>query len=194
MSGIIERQVYHLVALVEDLMDVSRVRSGQIALERAPVDLHAVIGAAHEQVRPLIERRNHSCRIDADVQAVWVLGDGKRLVQVLANLMNNAAKYTPPGGQLRVTLRADAGQARLAVHDNGAGIAPALLPRVFEMFTQAELTPERAEGGLGMGLALVKRLTEMQGGSVRADSAGAGCGSTFTVTLPLANATSAKPG
>jgi len=186
MSGIIERQADHMVTLVEDLMDVSRVRSGQIALEHAPVDLTAVIGAAHEQVRPLIERRNHACHIDADLQPVWVLGDGKRLVQVLANLMNNAAKYTPPGGELRVTLRADAGEARIAVRDNGAGIAPALLPRVFEMFTQAALTPERAEGGLGMGLALVKRLTEMQGGSVRADSAGAGRGSTFTVVLPLA--------
>ena len=194
MSGIIERQVDHMVTLVEDLMDVSRVRSGQIALERAPVDLQAVIAAAHEQVRPLVERRNHACRIDADAQPVWVLGDAKRLVQVLANLMNNAAKYTPPGGELRVTLRADARQASIAVQDNGAGIAPALLPRVFEMFTQAALTPERAEGGLGMGLALVKRLTEMQGGSVRADSAGAGRGSTFTVTLPLADPATAQPG
>jgi len=191
MSGIVERQVDHMVALVEDLMDVSRVRSGQISLERAPVDLHAVIGAAHEQVRPLIERRNHSCRIEtagaAEGQPVWVLGDAKRLVQVVANLLNNAAKYTPPGGQLCVTLGTRGRQAEIAVRDNGAGIDAALLPTVFEMFTQAALTPERSEGGLGMGLSLVKRLTEMQGGSVRADSAGAGRGSTFTLSLPLAD-------
>ena len=162
---------------------------------KATAQLLGRVGAGDdEQLRPLVERRNHACRIDADAQPVWVLGDAKRLVQVLANLMNNAAKYTPPGGELRVTLRADARQARIAVQDNGAGIAPALLPRVFEMFTQAALTPERAEGGLGMGLALVKRLTEMQGGSVRADSAGAGRGSTFTVTLPLADPATAQPG
>jgi signal transduction histidine kinase len=188
MSGIIERQVDHMVTLVEDLMDVSRVRSGQIALECLPVDLNAVIGAAHEQVRPLIERRNHAFTIDAPADPVWVLGDSKRLVQVLANLLNNAAKYTPPGGKLCVRLQTQGRQAQLAVCDNGAGIDAALLPSVFEMFTQAALTPERAEGGLGMGLALVKRLTEMQGGSVRADSAGAGRGSTFTVVLPLADA------
>ncbi len=187
MSGIIERQVDHMVTLVEDLMDVSRVRSGQIALERAPVDLNAVIGAAHEQVRPLIERRNHDCRIVAGADPVWVLGDAKRLVQVVANLLNNAAKYTPPGGELCVTLRTNARQAEIAVRDNGAGIEAALLPSVFEMFTQAALTPERSEGGLGMGLALVKRLTELQGGTVHADSAGAKRGSTFKVILPLAD-------
>jgi len=187
MSAIIERQVDHMVTLVDDLMDVSRVRRGQIALERVPVDLQAVIAAAHEQVRPLVERKRHACSVTAEPVPVRVLGDSKRLVQVVANLLNNAAKYTPEGGALSLALRADGRQAVIEVRDNGAGIDAALLPTVFEMFTQAALTPDRSEGGLGMGLSLVKRLTEMQGGSVRANSAGAGRGSVFTVTLPLAD-------
>ncbi|MEW6371313.1 MAG: HAMP domain-containing sensor histidine kinase [Pseudomonadota bacterium] len=189
MSDVIGRQVDHMVHLVDDLMDVSRVRRGQIVLERSPVELNQVLNTAHEQARPLIERKGHACRIEVADAPVWVLGDRKRLVQVVVNLLNNAAKYTPPGGELGVSLRSVGQQAEIAVRDNGSGIAPELLPSVYELFTQAEVTPERGEGGLGLGLALVKRLTELQGGSVRAASAGAGQGSTFTVVLPLLDAT-----
>lgn len=189
LSDVIGRQVDHMVHLVDDLMDVSRVRRGQIVLERGPVELNEVLHTAHEQARPLVERKGHACRIETADAPVWVLGDRKRLVQVVANLLNNAAKYTPPGGELGVSLRSAGRQAEIAVRDNGSGIAPELLPCVFELFTQAEVTPERGEGGLGLGLALVKRLTELHGGSVRAASAGLGQGSTFTVVLPLLDGT-----
>ena len=188
MSDVIGRQVDHMVHLVDDLMDVSRVRRGQIVLEQLPVDLNQVLATAWEQARPLVERKGHGCRIEAELAPVSVLGDRKRLVQVVVNLLNNAAKYTPHGGAIELSLRSAGAQAEIAVRDNGIGIAPELLPSVFELFTQAELTPERREGGLGLGLALVKRLTEMQGGSVRVESAGLGQGSTFTVVLPLLDA------
>ena len=188
MSDVIARQVDHMVHLVDDLMDVSRVRRGQIVLENIPVDLNEVLATAWEQARPLVERKGHACRIEAQKAPVPVLGDRKRLVQVVVNLLNNAAKYTPHGGAIELSLRSAGAQAEIAVRDNGIGIAPELLPSVFELFTQAELTPERGEGGLGLGLALVKRLTEMQGGRVRVESAGLGQGSTFTVALPLLGA------
>ena len=189
---LIGRQVDQMTHLVDDLMDVSRVRRGQISLERVPLDLNEVLATAYEQARPLIERKQHTCRVDLAPAPVTVLGDRKRLVQVVVNLLNNAAKYTPPGGALALALRTAGQKAEIEVRDNGIGIAPELLPTVFELFTQAELTPERGEGGLGLGLALVKRLTEMQGGSVHVASAGAGQGSSFTVALPLAEA--AAPG
>ncbi len=188
VSSMILRQVDNMVNLVDDLMDVSRIGRGQLVLEFAPVDVRMAITDAVEQLRPAIERKGHVCRLDLLPEPVMVLGEHKRLVQVIANLLANAVKYTPEGGVLAVELMADAREVRIAVRDNGVGIEAELLPKVFETFTQAALTPDRREGGLGLGLALVKRLTELHGGRVFAESAGAGAGSTFWVVVPRVDA------
>jgi PAS domain S-box-containing protein len=185
-SEIIGRQVRHLTGLVDDLLDVSRVTRGLVELQRDRVDLKSVMASAVEQARPLIEARHHRLDQSMDAAPAWIDGDRIRLVQVVANLLNNAAKYTPQGGALSLSLEVGGGSALIAVHDNGIGIEPDLLPQVFDLFTQAERTPDRAQGGLGLGLALVKSLAELHGGSVEAESAGAGLGSTFRVRLPLA--------
>ena len=183
-SEIIARQVDHMVHLVDDLLDVSRVTRGMIELERDRVDLRQVVGAALEQVQPLLDMKRHRLRTELPDTRVLVEGDAKRLIQVIANLVNNAGKYTPDEGSVLVAVHTQGGEAVLAVRDDGIGIAPELLPDVFGLFTQARRTPDRAQGGLGLGLALVKNLVELHGGTVRADSAGPGHGSTFTVTLP----------
>ena len=183
-SEIITRQVDHMVHLVDDLLDVSRVTRGMIELKREQVDLLQVVGAALEQVQPLLDARRQQLRVELPDRPLLVEGDAKRLIQVLANLVNNAAKYTPEEGRVLVTARAQGAHAVLTVQDNGSGIAPELLPDIFGLFTQARRTPDRAEGGLGLGLALVRNLVDLHGGRVRADSAGLGHGSTFTVTLP----------
>lgn len=185
LSAVISRQVDQLVRLVDDLMDVSRVSRGQVTLDMRLLDMHRVIEDAGEQVRPLIERKQQRLRIEMAERPLYVSGDHQRLVQVAANLLNNAAKYTPSGGTLTVSLSAGADDVTVRVQDNGSGIDPALLPRVFDVFTQAD--PDGAEGGLGLGLALVRRLTELHGGTVSADSPGPGQGSTFTVRLPRAS-------
>jgi PAS domain S-box-containing protein len=185
-SEIIIRQVRHLTGLVDDLLDVSRVTRGLVELQRERVDLKSVVASAVEQARPLVEARRHRLEQAMDAAPAWVDGDRIRLVQVVANLLNNAAKYTPQGGAIALALEVGDGQATLAVRDNGIGIDPELLPQVFELFTQAERTPDRAQGGLGLGLALVKSLVGLHGGSVEAESAGAGLGSVFRITLPLA--------
>jgi len=193
-SEIISRQVDHMVHLVDDLLDVSRVTRGLITLEQKPVDAHRAVCDAVEQARPAIAQRGHRLQTALGEQHPLVLGDHKRLVQVVVNLLNNAAKYTPPGGEIGVSLRVGAHQIEVEVRDNGIGIDASLLPRVFETFTQATRTASRAEGGLGLGLALVKRLTELHGGKVAAGSAGLGQGSSFTLTLPrLQDAPSPAP-
>jgi len=183
-GDIIERQVRHMTELVDDLLDVSRVTRGLVQMERAPVELRAVIGAAVEQVRPLIEARHHALALDLPEQPVYVSGDRTRLVQAVSNLLNNAAKYTQQHGSLRVALLLQSGQAAISVADNGSGIPPTLLPHVFDLFTQGERTPDRAQGGLGLGLTLVNSIAQLHGGSVSADSDGQGLGSTFTLALP----------
>ena len=183
-SEIISRQVDHMVHLVDDLLDVSRVTRGLIAIEQKPVDAHRAVCDAVEQARPAIAQRGHQLHTVLGEQHPLVLGDHKRLVQVVVNLLNNAGKYTPPGGRIEVGMRVGAGEVEIEVRDNGIGIDAGLLPRVFDTFTQATRTAGRAEGGLGLGLALVKRLTELHGGKVAAGSAGLGQGSSFTVTLP----------
>jgi len=183
-SAIISRQVRHMTALVDDLLDVSRVTRGQVTLELAPQDMSTIIASAVEQVRPMIEARGHQLAIDVPQQQVVVLGDANRLVQIITNLLNNAAKYTAEGGRLRLAMHADAGQVELTVQDNGIGIAPELQTRVFDLFAQAETTSDRAQGGLGLGLALVRSLVELHGGKVRCLSDGANTGSTFEVRLP----------
>jgi PAS domain S-box-containing protein len=187
-GAIIGRQVRHLTGLVDDLLDVSRVTRGLVELQRERIDLKAVMASAVEQARPLIETRRHHLDQATDAAPAWVDGDRIRLVQVVANLLNNAAKYTPQGGALKLSLEVGDGHAAISVRDNGIGIDPELLPQVFELFTQAERTPDRAQGGLGLGLALVKSLVGLHGGSVEAHSGGAGMGSLFRVVLPLAQA------
>ncbi|WP_198120229.1 PAS domain-containing sensor histidine kinase [Massilia rhizosphaerae] len=185
ISDIIARQVTHMRHLVNDLLDVSRVTRGLVAVARQPLDLRRVVTEAAEQVRPLVDARGHTLDVLLADAPVMVDGDHTRLVQVVANLLANAAKYTPEGGRIEVELEAADGQAYLAVRDNGNGIAPELLPVVFDLFTQGSRTLDRAQGGLGLGLALVRKLVELHGGHVDAASAGPGRGSTFTVTLPL---------
>jgi signal transduction histidine kinase len=171
--------------LVDDLLDVSRVTRGLVTINKTDVEFGAVLREAVEQVVPVIDARRHRLTLDAASGPLPVSGDRTRLIQVAANLLNNAAKYTPEGGELRVSLAEENGWAVLRVQDNGIGIAPDLLPVVFDLFTQGQRTPDRAQGGLGLGLALVKKLVELHGGAVEAHSEGAGRGSTFIVRLPL---------
>jgi CheY-like chemotaxis protein len=185
-SNIISRQVEHMTKLVDDLLDVSRVTRGLVTLQEETLALNSMVADAVEQVHAMLESKRHHFAIDAPAGKLWVRGDRTRLIQVFSNLLNNAAKYTPAGGNITLRLRTADGQAQISVEDNGIGIAPALLPYIFDLFTQAERSPDRSQGGLGLGLALVKSMVELQGGSVAADSAGAGEGSRFTVLLPLA--------
>jgi CheY-like chemotaxis protein len=174
-----------MTALIDDLLDVSRVTRGLAKLERAPLDLAQVVADAVEQVTPLVEARRHRLVLRLPDRPAIVDADRKRLVQVLTNLLNNAVKYTPEGGQLGLEVAADdESEVRLVVTDNGIGMAPDLVGRAFDLFAQAERSADRASGGLGLGLALVKSLVELHGGTVSCDSAEPGQGSRFVVTLP----------
>ncbi|MGJ9417637.1 ATP-binding protein [Massilia sp. CMS3.1] len=182
--AIIARQVEHMTGLVDDLLDVSRVTRGLVSISTQVLDLRKVIDDAAEQIRPLIATRRHSVVLDLPPAAATVKGDHKRLVQVVANLLNNANKYTPEGGRIELGLVEDGPDYVLTVRDDGIGMEPQLVARVFDLFTQAERTPDRSQGGLGLGLALAKSLVELHGGTVQAASAGLGQGSIFTVRLP----------
>ena len=184
MSEVLSRQARHMSAMLDDLLDVSRVTRGMVELNKTVVDCKQVVAAALEQVNPLIETRGHKVTTQITYEQAHVVGDEKRLVQVLANLLNNAAKYTPARGAIELALRVDAGEVVVAVADNGGGIAADLLPHVFELFVQGARTPDRAQGGLGLGLPLVKSLVDLHGGRVAARSGGAGAGSVFEVRLP----------
>jgi PAS domain S-box-containing protein len=188
----IDRQVTHLVRLVDDLMDVSRIARGKMVLHKQPLDLSTVIRSAVESARPLIESRKHHLEIELPSQPCIVEADSTRLGQVVLNLLNNSAKYTEEGGQIRLSLARESGNAVIRVRDNGMGIAQDVLPRIFEMFTQAERTLDRSQGGLGIGLTIVRRLVELHGGQVQAHSDGPGQGSEFIVVLPLAEQASAE--
>jgi len=184
-SAVIARQVNHMTELVNDLLDVSRVSRGLVELSKDEVDMRAILSEAVEQVRPLIDSRRHQLSMPLAPEPVYVLGDAKRLTQVLANLLSNAAKYTPEGGRIDVQIELSEEHAALRIIDNGMGISPELLPRVFQLFVQEKRTPDRSQGGLGIGLALVKHLIELHGGSVAAASAGHQMGSQFTILLPF---------
>ena len=185
IGDIIARQVAHMRHLVDDLLDVSRVTRGLVTVERRPLDLREAVTEAIEQSRPLIDARRHELQVRMAAGPLMVDGDRTRLVQVAVNLINNAAKYTPEGGCIEVALDTVDCRAQLMVRDNGNGIGPDLLPVVFDLFTQGSRTLDRAQGGLGLGLALVRKLVELHGGRVDATSPGPGRGSTFTVRLPL---------
>jgi signal transduction histidine kinase len=184
-SGIVSRQVQHLSGLIDDLLDVSRVTRGLVVLASERQDLRAVLLDAVEQVQPLVEAHAQGLVLALGDRQPFVAGDRKRLVQVFANLLNNAARYTPDGGRITLALDVDDGHALVSVADTGIGIAAELLPRVFDLFVQGERNADRAAGGLGIGLALARSLVEMQGGRIEAESAGAGQGSCFRVRLPL---------
>ena len=183
-SGIITRQVKHMTSLINDLMDVSRVTRGLITLEHDILDGKQLIADAVEQTRPLIAARRHSLDVHTPHESAFVRGDQKRLVQVLANLLGNAAKYTPEGGEIALSMEVRAGLVSFTVRDNGIGMAPPLIASVFELFMQGERSSDRSQGGLGIGLALVHSLVELHGGAVSARSPGLGQGSEFTVVLP----------
>ncbi|WEF33692.1 sensor histidine kinase [Pseudoduganella chitinolytica] len=187
-SEVIGRQVRHMTSLVDDLLDVARVTRGLIQLDNERVAMADVVAGAVEQARPTIEARAHALAVTGDAAGAWVLGDRHRLVQVLVNLLNNAAKYTSRGGAITLALTQAARTVSIDVRDNGIGIDAELLPHVFDLFTQAERSPDRAQGGLGIGLALVRHIVTMHGGTVAVQSAGLGCGCVFTVTLPVLDA------
>jgi PAS domain S-box-containing protein len=184
---VVQRQVGILVRLVDDLLDVSRITQGRIELKRKPIKLADVIAQAVETVDPLIKERRHRLSVTSH-GTLRVNGDSARLVQCVANVLTNAAKYTDADGEIRIESRADRGQAVLVITDNGVGIAAELLPHLFDLFVQSARTLDRSQGGLGIGLSVVKRLVEMHGGEVSASSGGVGLGATFEIRLPLAAA------
>ncbi|HEX8614426.1 MAG TPA: ATP-binding protein [Telluria sp.] len=183
-SEIISRQVSHMTHLVDDMLDVSRVTGGMVKLETTPLDLRDIVADAVEQSAPLIRSKAHHLAIDLPPHGAMVLGDAKRLVQIVGNLLNNAAKYTPDGGHIALRIEMGDAHVMLSVSDDGIGIEHPLACRVFDLFSQAEHTPDRSAGGLGLGLALVKSLVELHGGTVSCFSGGTGAGSTFSVSLP----------
>jgi len=189
----IERQVAHLVSMVDDLLDVARVSRGKLSLELRVVDLADVVAAAVETAGPALENKRHDLSVDVPRGRFAVRGDRPRLAQIVANLLINAAKYTPEGGRVEVDATAVEDHVELAVRDDGDGLSAELLGRVFEPFEQSEQTIERADGGLGLGLAIARELAELHGGTLDAASAGEGLGSVFTVRLPLRDLRELRP-
>ncbi|HEY4079433.1 MAG TPA: ATP-binding protein [Burkholderiaceae bacterium] len=179
------RQVVQLVRLIDDLLDLSRIATGKVVLQRDSLDLRTVVTSAIEACQPAIDHAHHQLTLRLPDHPVWAVGDAARLSQVMSNLVNNAVKYTPEHGKIAVTLSTVAEHVELRVEDNGAGIPPDMLGEVFTMFTQVNQTLDRSQGGLGLGLSLVRRLVELHGGEVEATSLGLGHGSAFTVRLPL---------
>ena len=186
-QDVIDRQVTNMVRLVDDLLDVSRITRGKIRLECKAVDVAIAVQNAIETSRPLIDTNEHKLTVELSAGPLYAVADEARLSQVLANLLNNAAKYTPPGGSIFLSAAREGNEAVFRVRDTGTGISAEMLPRIFDLFTQAEQSIDRSQGGLGIGLTLVQRLVEMHGGSVHAASDGAGHGSEFTVRLPAAD-------
>jgi PAS domain S-box-containing protein len=184
--GVIERQVHQMTRLVDDLLDVSRITRGKIALRKERVELASVVGSALEASRSLFDEPGHQLTVELPAEPITLEADPARLSQVLSNLLNNAAKYTDPGGRIWLTAERERASVLIRVRDNGIGIDPELLPTVFEMFTQVEDSLERRQGGLGIGLSLVQRLVEMHGGTVTAHSEGKGKGTEVVVRLPFA--------
>ena len=183
IQEVLERQTGHLTRIVDDLLDVSRVIRGRIVLEKGPIDMATVIAHAVETNRPLIEEKRHALTVE--VEPGVVLGDFTRLTQVISNLLNNAAKYTDPGGHIWVEARREGPEIHIRIRDTGMGISRHLLPFVFQLFTQDSRALDRSQGGLGIGLTVAKNLVELHGGAIRAQSAGQGMGSEFSVKLPL---------
>jgi PAS domain S-box-containing protein len=192
LHGVIDRQVQHLVRLVDDLLDVSRVLRGKVDLNPDTIDLASVIAIAVETVRPLVDAQRQELNVHVPEHALAVHGDQVRLAQVIGNLLNNASKYTPRGGTITLGASEESGNVVVRVADTGAGIPAEILPTIFEPFVQADRSLQRAQGGLGIGLTLVKKIVDLHGGSVSASSPGPGQGSEFVVRLPSVRATALR--
>jgi len=186
LAEMMSRQVSHLVRLVDDLLDVSRITQGKVVLRNETVDLNEVVAQATETARPLIDARRQELSINTGREPIVVHADASRLAQVIGNLLNNAIKYTDEGGRIWLQTRREGDKAVVSVRDTGAGIAAEMLPKVFDLFTQVDRTLDRAKGGLGVGLTLVRSLVELHGGTVHASSPGPGRGSEFVIQLPAA--------
>jgi PAS domain S-box-containing protein len=192
--NMMERQLRHLVRLVDDLLDIARISSGKVELKKDRASLDTILGSAVESSMPVLNAAGHHLDMRIAEPGLQLVADSTRLAQVVSNLLNNAAKYTPDGGRIELAARREGDEVVISVSDTGIGIAPETLQQVFEMFTQVGRHRERSQGGLGIGLALVRRLVELHGGSVSAHSPGVGQGSTFTVRLPIGtSATTAPP-
>src|SRR5213594_2218414 len=185
VHDLIDRQVRHMARLLDDLLDVSRVTRGKITLAPVRLDVREVVRHAVEATRPLMEQNAHQLHVHVAPEPLWVEGDETRLAQVVGNLLTNAAKFTPSGGTVEVSVRATGDRAEVRVRDTGVGLVPEALDRIFHLFSQEDAPLDRQRGGLGIGLTLVKQLVELHGGTVEARSAGRGCGSEFVVRLPL---------
>ncbi|SEO04438.1 PAS domain S-box-containing protein [Duganella sp. CF517] len=193
VRAMMDRQLSQLIRLVDDLLDVSRITQGKLELRKARIDLRAVVEAAVETSRPVIDQAGHDLAIDVPREPLFVVGDAARLAQVLSNLLNNSSKYTHRGGHIRLTVERERGTVKLSVKDDGIGIPAAMLEKVFGMFTQVDRTLEKTTGGLGIGLSLVKGLIEMHGGTIQASSDGEGMGSEFVFRLPVMTGIGAAP-
>jgi signal transduction histidine kinase/CheY-like chemotaxis protein len=188
LLDIMERQMAQMVKLIDELLDVSRISTGKVVLHKQRTDMRQIIGAALEGSQPLIDAAGHRLEVQAGDEAVWVYGDPGRLAQVVGNLVNNAAKYTPNGGHIVVRMKHWDRTVEVSVEDTGVGIPPDMLASVFDMFTQVNRTLDRSQGGLGIGLALVRRLMELHGGTVHAESGGPNRGSRFSIRMPAQDA------
>lgn len=184
VTAILNRQSLHLSRMVDDLLDVSRITQGRINLQREPINLASVISQAMESVEPLMRENRHKVFVAGGYEPVYVNGDHARLVQCVANILTNASKYTDPGGEIRLEMHTEGGQAVITIADNGVGIPAELLPQIFDLFVQSNRSLDRSQGGLGIGLSVVRRLIEMHDGRVSAASDGPGRGARFELVLP----------
>ncbi len=194
VRDMMDRQVHQMTRLVEDLLDVSRIAQGKLVLKKVPLDLRLVLEQAVQMNAPLVQARKHRLSVHLPAEPLGVEADQARLIQVFVNLLNNAAKYTPEGGEIVLSAARERKDAIIRVKDNGNGIAGEMLPHIFELFTQIDVSVERPQGGLGIGLTLVRRLVELHGGAIAVTSSGVGQGSEFVVQLPAVVSTSRETG
>lgn len=188
VRDMMDRQLNHMVRMIDDLLDISRISQGKIELRKEKVNIQSVVDSALETSRPLLDVKSHKLTLDLPDADLWIDADFTRVSQIISNILNNAAKYTPDGGEIRLEVRKERSEVVIRVKDNGAGIPREMLHRIFELFTQINRTQEQSQGGLGIGLALVKHLVGLHGGEIMVESEGMGKGSTFTVRLPAAAA------